>query len=52
MGRIQTAEGDLLVKLDEMRSLAAHMAAQMEQHHAHEERILGLLQMERTASLA
>jgi len=52
MGRIQTAEGDLLAKLEELRHLADHMAAQEEQHRAHEERIMGLLEVERTASLA
>ena len=52
MGRIQTAEGDLLAKLEELKQLAGHMSEQERQHRAHEERILGLLEVERTASLA
>jgi hypothetical protein len=52
MGRIQTAEGDLLAKLEELKQLADDMSEQERQHRGHEERILGLLEVERTASLA
>ncbi|HXF80284.1 MAG TPA: dynamin family protein [Usitatibacter sp.] len=42
MGRIQTAESGLIERLDELRKLAASMAAQREEQEAHERRILGL----------
>ena len=43
MGRIQTAESDLIVRLDELRRLAANMAAQRDEQEVHERRILGLI---------
>jgi len=52
MGRIQVAEGDLLARLEELRKLAAHLKMQREQHQEHEERILALLETQRSASLA
>jgi hypothetical protein len=50
MGRIQVAEGDLLARLEELKSLAAHLAAQREQHEEHQQRIMALLQTERAPS--
>jgi hypothetical protein len=52
MGRIQVAEGDLLARLEELKSLAAHLAAQREQHEEHQQRIMALLETERAPSLA
>ncbi len=52
MGRIQTAETDLIARLEEMRQLAAHMSRQREEHEAHEKRILALLEVSRQATLA
>ncbi len=52
MGRIQVAESDLIARLDELKSLAAHLAAEREEHEEHQQRILALLEVERTASLA
>jgi hypothetical protein len=50
MGRIQTAETDLIARLEEMRQLAAHMVAQREQHEAYEKRILALTEIPRGGS--
>ncbi|HEX4780197.1 MAG TPA: dynamin family protein [Usitatibacter sp.] len=50
MGRIQTAETDLIARLEEMRQLAAHMVAQREQHEAYEKRILELTEIPRGGS--
>jgi hypothetical protein len=52
MGRIQTAETDLIARLDELRQLAAHMARQLEEHEAYERRILSLLDVSRETTLA
>ena len=52
MGRIQTAETDLLARLEQLRKLAATMAHQLEEHEAHEKRILGLLNVSRDTTLA
>jgi hypothetical protein len=52
MGRIQVAESDLIARLDELKALAARLEAQREEHEEHQERIMSLLQVERTASLA
>ncbi|MEP7068595.1 MAG: dynamin family protein [Usitatibacter sp.] len=43
MGRIQNAEVDLLSKLEELKRLAADVAAQREQCEAHQQRLLALL---------
>jgi len=47
MGRIQTAETDLIARLDEMRRLAANMATQRDEQEAHERRILALIDVSR-----
>ncbi len=52
MGRIQVAETDLIARLDELKKLAAHLAAQREEHEEHQKRIMALLEVERSASLA
>jgi GTP-binding protein EngB required for normal cell division len=46
MGRIQNAETDLVARLEEMRLLAADVAAQLEQWKAHHARLLALTQVE------
>ncbi len=51
MGRIQTAETDLIARLEELRRLAADLTAQREAMQAHQERLLALLDIEREASL-
>ena len=51
MGRIQTAETDLIARLEELRRLAAELTAQREAMQAHQERLLALLDIEREASL-
>ena len=43
MGRIQTAETDLIARLDELRRLAASMAVQRDEQEVHERRILALI---------
>ncbi|MGZ5062471.1 MAG: hypothetical protein ACXWG3_14800 [Usitatibacter sp.] len=52
MGRIQNAEVDLIDRLEEMKRLAAEVAAQREQCDAHERRIMALLEVETLPSLA
>jgi GTP-binding protein EngB required for normal cell division len=52
MGRIQNAEVDLLAKLDELKQLAAKVAAQRDQWEAHQKRLMALLDVERQPSLA
>ena len=52
MGRIQVAESDLNAKLDELKALVAHLNRQREEHQEHEQRIMALLAVERTPSLA
>ncbi len=52
MGRIQVAEGDLLARLEELKSLAANLAEQREQHEEHQQRLMALLEIERTPSSA
>lgn len=51
MGRIQTAETDLIARLEELRRLAAELTAQRDAMHGHQERLLALLDVEREASL-
>lgn len=43
MGRIRDAEGDLIARLEELKGLAAEVAAQLEQCDAHREALLALL---------
>jgi len=43
MGRIQTADSDLIGRLEELRQLAANMTAQRDEQDVHERRILALL---------
>ena len=50
MGRIQTAESDLIVRLEQLRQFAANMAAQREEQEVHERRILGLIEAARELS--
>ena len=50
MGRIQTAESDLIVRLEQLRKLAASTAAQREEQEVHERRILGLIEATREPS--
>ena len=50
MGRIQTAESDLIVRLEQLRRFAANMAAQREEQEVHERRILGLIDAARELS--
>ena len=52
MGRIQVAETDLIARLDELKSLAARLAAQRDEHEEHQQRIMALLEIERLPSLA
>jgi GTP-binding protein EngB required for normal cell division len=52
MGRIQNAETDLIAKLEELRRLAADVAAQKDQLDAHQQRVMSLLETERQPSLA
>jgi hypothetical protein len=46
MGRIQVAETDLIARLEELKSLAAHLARQREEHEEHQQRIMALLETE------
>lgn len=52
MGRIQDAETDLVARLEELKALAAEVAAQSGQWEAHHERLQALLEFEREHSLA
>jgi hypothetical protein len=52
MGRIQNAETDLLGRLEELRALAAEVAAQLNEWEGHHERLMALLEVERDHSLA
>jgi hypothetical protein len=52
MGRIQSAETDLIAKLEELRRIAADVAAQKDQLEAHQRRVMALLETEREPSLA
>jgi DNA repair exonuclease SbcCD ATPase subunit len=52
MGRIQNAETDLIVKLEELRQLAADVSAQKDQLEAHQQRVMALLETGREPSLA
>jgi len=52
MGRIQSAEVDLITKLEELRRLAADVAAQREECESHRKRLMALLDVEREPSLA
>ena len=51
MGRIQTAESDLIARLEELRRLSADLAAQRDTMQGHQERLLALLDVQREASL-
>jgi hypothetical protein len=52
MGRIQNAETDLIERLEELRTLASELAQQHEAMQSHQERLLGLLDVQREATLA
>ena len=52
MGRIQNAETDLLTRLEELKRLAADVAAQKDQLDAHQQRLMALLEVRREPSLA
>ena len=52
MGRIQNAEGDLLARLEELKTMVAEVAAQREQLEAHQQKIAALLEAEPERSLA
>jgi hypothetical protein len=52
MGRIQSAEVDLLSKVEELRRLAAELAAQRDECESHRKRIMELLEVEREPTLA
>jgi hypothetical protein len=52
MGRIQTAETDLIARLEELRKLASELAEQHEAMQSHQERLLALLDVQRESSLA
>ncbi len=52
MGRIQSAEVDLISKLEELKRLAAELAAQRDECEAHRKRIMELLDLEREPTLA
>ncbi len=52
MGRIQSAEVDLISKLEELKRLAAELAAQRDECEAHRKRIMELLDVEREPTLA
>ena len=52
MGRIQMADADLGTKMDELRKLAAELAAQRDQLDTHQARIAAILEIEREPSLA
>jgi len=51
MGRIQDAETGLIARLEDLRKLAADLAAQRDAMQSHQERLLALLDVEREASL-
>ena len=51
MGRIQDAETGLIARLEDLRRLAADLAAQRDAMQSHQERLLALLDVEREASL-
>jgi len=52
MGRIRDAETDLVVRLEELEKLLADLEAQRREWDGFNERIVGLLDVERDASLA
>lgn len=52
MGRIQSAETDLISRLGELKELVAEVAAQREECEAHQKRLAALLDTERERSLA
>jgi len=52
MGRIQNAETDLIERLEQLRTLASELAQQHEAMQSHQERLLGLLDVQREATLA
>ena len=52
MGRIQNAETDLEARLEELKTLAADVAGQLDEWAAHRERLATLLEVEREHSLA
>lgn len=52
MGRIQNAETDLVGRVAELEAIAARLRAQRVELQAHEERLAGLLAVERERSLA
>jgi hypothetical protein len=52
MGRIQSAETDLLTRLEELKRLVADVAAQKDQLDAHQQRLMALLEVRREPSLA
>jgi GTP-binding protein EngB required for normal cell division len=52
MGRIQNAETDLIAKLEELKRLAADVAAQKDQLESHQQRVMSLLEAGREPSLA
>jgi GTPase SAR1 family protein len=52
MGRIQSAEVDLIAKLGELKRLATELGAQREQWEAQQQRLMALLDVEREPSLA
>ncbi|HUJ01493.1 MAG TPA: hypothetical protein VLY46_14735, partial [Usitatibacter sp.] len=52
MGRIQNAEGDLLARLEELKTMVADVATQREQLEAHRQKLASLLEAEPERSLA
>jgi hypothetical protein len=52
MGRIQMAETELVARMEELRKLAADLAAQKELLEAHQARVAAMLDIEREHSLA
>ena len=52
MGRIQSAETDLISRLEELKQLTAQVAAQREECEAHHRRLMALLVLAREPSLA
>jgi hypothetical protein len=52
MGRIQSAEVDLISKVGELQRLASEVAAQRDECESHRKRLMALLDVEREPSLA
>ncbi len=52
MGRIQSADSDLVARLEELKGLAADVERQLDEWAQHQERLAARLDIERQPSLA